>query len=141
MAVDLRKIPSTPGVYKFFNKNEIIYIGKAKNLKKRVSSYFGKSYKDRKTSQIKFLTDKIETFTTKNEVEALLLEQTLIKENKPYKNVTEGIDWYMKHNTISHLPDEFILALVANEFGLSIEDAVEQMEKTINNESGTVDFS
>ena len=83
MAVDLKKVPSTPGVYKFFNKTEIIYIGKAKNLKKRVSSYFGNSYKDRKTSQIKFLTDKVETFTTKNEVEALLLEQTLIKENKP----------------------------------------------------------
>jgi excinuclease ABC subunit C len=87
MAVDLKKVPSTPGVYKFFNKTEIIYIGKAKNLKKRVSSYFGSSYKDRKTSQIKFLTDKIETFTTKNEVEALLLEQTLIKENKPKFNI------------------------------------------------------
>jgi len=87
MAVDLKKVPSTPGVYKFFNKSEIIYIGKAKNLKKRVSSYFGNSYKDRKTSQIKFLTDKVETFTTKNEVEALLLEQTLIKENKPKFNI------------------------------------------------------
>ena len=87
MAVDLKKVPSTPGVYKFFNKNEIIYIGKAKNLKKRVSSYFGNSFKDRKTSQIKFLTDKVETFTTKNEVEALLLEQTLIKENKPKFNI------------------------------------------------------
>jgi excinuclease ABC subunit C len=87
MAVDLKKIPSTPGVYKLFNKTEIIYIGKAKNLKKRVSSYFGNSYKDRKTSQIKFLTDKVETFTTKNEVEALLLEQALIKENKPKFNI------------------------------------------------------
>ena len=87
MAVDLKKVPSTPGVYKFFNKTEIIYIGKAKNLKKRVSSYFGNSYKDRKTSQIRFLTDRIETFTTKNEVEALLLEQTLIKENKPKFNI------------------------------------------------------
>jgi excinuclease ABC subunit C len=87
MAVDLKKVPSTPGVYKFFSKTEIIYIGKAKNLKKRVSSYFGNSHKDRKTSQIKFLTDKIETFTTKNEVEALLLEQTLIKENKPKFNI------------------------------------------------------
>ena len=87
MVVDLKKVPSTPGVYKFFSKTEIIYIGKAKNLKKRVSSYFGNSYKDRKTSQIKFLTDKVETFTTKNEVEALLLEQTLIKENKPKFNI------------------------------------------------------
>ena len=87
MAVDLKQVPSTPGVYKFFNKTEIIYIGKAKNLKKRVSSYFGSAFKDRKTSQIKLLTDSIETFTTKNEVEALLLEQTLIKENKPKFNI------------------------------------------------------
>ena len=87
MSINLKKIPNTPGVYKFFNNHEIIYIGKAKNLKKRVSSYFGKSFKDRKTSQIKFLTDKIETFTTKNEVEALLLEQMLIKENKPKFNI------------------------------------------------------
>ncbi len=87
MAVDLKKVPSTPGVYKFFSKKEIIYIGKAKNLKKRVSSYFGNSLKDRKTSKIKYLTDSIETFSTKNEVEALLLEQTLIKENKPKFNI------------------------------------------------------
>ena len=87
MAVNLKKVPSTPGVYKFFNNNEIIYIGKAKDLKKRVSSYFGNAFKDRKTSQIKFLTDKVETFTTKNEVEALLLEQMLIKENKPKFNI------------------------------------------------------
>ncbi len=87
MAVNLKKLPSTPGVYKFFNNKEIIYIGKAKDLKKRVSSYFGNAFKDRKTSQIKFLTDQIETFTTKNEVEALLLEQMLIKENKPKFNI------------------------------------------------------
>tara|TARA_B100001989_G_scaffold73789_1_gene50442 strand:- start:691 stop:2472 length:1782 start_codon:yes stop_codon:yes gene_type:complete len=87
MSINLKKVPNTPGVYKFFNKKEIIYIGKAKDLRKRVSSYFGKSFKDRKTSQIKFLTDKIETFSTKNEVEALLLEQTLIKENKPKFNI------------------------------------------------------
>ena len=87
MSINLKKVPNTPGVYKFFNKHEIIYIGKAKDLRKRVSSYFGKSFKDRKTSQIKFLTDKVETFTTKNEVEALLLEQTLIKENKPRFNI------------------------------------------------------
>ena len=87
MAVDLKKIPTTPGIYKFFHKSEIIYIGKAINLKKRVSSYFGNSKKDRKTGQIKKLTDQIETFSTKNEVEALLLEQLLIKENKPKFNI------------------------------------------------------
>ena len=87
MTIDLTQVPNTPGIYKFFSKNKIIYIGKAKNLKKRVSSYFGKSYKDRKTQQIKILTDKIETFSTLTEAEALLLEQSLIKENLPRFNI------------------------------------------------------
>jgi len=87
MALNLKQVPNTPGIYKFFSKNKIIYIGKAKNLKKRVSSYFGKSFKDRKTHQIKLLTDKIETFSTTTEAEALLLEQSLIKENLPRFNI------------------------------------------------------
>jgi excinuclease ABC subunit C len=87
MLLDLKQVPDTPGIYKFFSKNKIIYIGKAINLKKRVSSYFGKSFKDRKTQQIKILTDKIETFSTSTEAEALLLEQSLIKENLPRFNI------------------------------------------------------
>ena len=87
MALDLKQVPNTPGIYKFFSKNKIIYIGKAKNLRKRVSSYFGKSFKDRKTQQIKILTDQIETFSTITEAEALLLEQSLIKENLPRFNI------------------------------------------------------
>ena len=96
MALDLKQVPKTPGIYKFFSKNKIIYIGKAKDLKKRVSSYFGKRHKDRKTSQIKFLTDSIETFTTKNEVEALLLEQMLIKENMLGQLSTIQIERHMR---------------------------------------------
>ena len=86
-SLKLEEIPTSPGIYKFFSKNKIIYIGKAKNLKKRVSSYFGQSFKDRKTNQIRILTDRIETFTTVTEVEALLLEQSLIKENLPRFNI------------------------------------------------------
>ena len=87
MTLDLKQVPTTPGIYKFFADNKIIYIGKAINLKKRVSSYFGSSLKDRKTSQIKLLTDRIETFSTQTEAEALLLEQSLIKENLPRFNI------------------------------------------------------
>ena len=85
--LDLKQVPQTPGIYKFFSENKIIYIGKAKNLKKRVSSYFGKALKDRKTAQIRVLTDRIETFSTSTEAEALLLEQSLIKENLPRFNI------------------------------------------------------
>ena len=75
------------------------------------------------------------------EIDPEKLDFVFFKDHKPYKNVTEGIDWYKRHQTISHLPDEFILAIVAKEFDLSKEEAVEQMEKTITNESGTVDLS
>ena len=63
----IKHIPESPGVYKFFSNKELIYIGKAKNLKKRTSSYFGKSLKYRKTNQIRRLTDHIEVFNPATE--------------------------------------------------------------------------
>ena len=70
--LNIKSLPESPGIYKFFSQDKIIYIGKAKNLKQRVSSYFGNSLKDRKTQKIKLLTDRIETFSTSTEAEALL---------------------------------------------------------------------
>jgi excinuclease ABC subunit C len=87
MIKDLKHVPSNPGVYQFFNNKEIIYIGKAKNLNKRVRSYFTKAIKDRKTEQIKKQAIRVETFTTHTETEALILEQQLIKEYKPKFNI------------------------------------------------------
>jgi len=87
MIIDLKHVPTNPGVYQFFNDKEIIYIGKAKNLNKRVRSYFTKAIKDRKTEQIKQQAIRVETFTTHSETEALILEQQLIKEYKPKFNI------------------------------------------------------
>ena len=87
MIADLKHVPTSPGVYQFFNDKEIIYIGKAKNLNKRVRSYFTKAIKDRKTEQIKQQAIRVETFTTHSETEALILEQQLIKEYKPKFNI------------------------------------------------------
>jgi excinuclease ABC subunit C len=87
MIQDLKHVPTNPGVYQFFNDKEIIYIGKAKNLSKRVRSYFTKAIKDRKTEQIKHQAIRVETFTTHSETEALILEQQLIKEYKPKFNI------------------------------------------------------
>jgi len=52
MITDLNHVPTNPGVYQFFNNKEIIYIGKAKNLNKRVRSYFTKAIKDRKLNRL-----------------------------------------------------------------------------------------
>ena len=82
-------IPQKPGVYQFINdKGEIIYIGKAKNLRTRVRSYFQKNkYQTPKNqSMIKRILD-LEWIVVSSEVEALLTEANLIKENKPHYNI------------------------------------------------------
>ena len=83
-----KTIPEEPGVYQFFNKeNIIIYVGKAKNLKKRVSSYFQKNIKSRKTMNLVKNIDKIEYVVVYSESDALLLENSLIKKNQPKYNI------------------------------------------------------
>ena len=84
----LENITSLPGIYKFEDKHSnIIYIGKELNLKKRVTSYFSKSAMSVKTSKLVENVNNIQTIITKNEEEALLLENTLIKEFKPKYNI------------------------------------------------------
>ena len=83
-----KTIPEEPGVYQFFNKeNIIIYVGKAKNLKKRVASYFQKNIKSRKTMNLVKNIYKIEHAVVYSESDALLLENSLIKKNQPKYNI------------------------------------------------------
>ena len=71
-SIILKTIPEDPGVYQFLNENKkIIYVGKAKNLKKRVSSYFQKSIKSRKTLNLVKSTKFIEHVVVKSESDAL----------------------------------------------------------------------
>ena len=86
--IKAKSLPEEPGVYQFFDKdNEIIYIGKAKNLKKRVSSYFTKSHDTNKLKLLVKSIDKIERIIVDTEMDALLLENNLIKKYKPKYNV------------------------------------------------------
>jgi len=84
----LKTLPETPGVYQYFDKDEnILYIGKAKNLKKRVSSYFTKTPESGKTKVlIKKIAD-IKTLVVETEFDALLLENNLIKKYQPKYNI------------------------------------------------------
>ena len=86
---DTNLLPHHPGVYKYFNDSGIlIYVGKAKNLKKRVKSYFtGKRNHSRKTLKLVEEINKIETIITPTEFDALLLENNLIKVNQPKYNI------------------------------------------------------
>ncbi|MEC7864724.1 MAG: excinuclease ABC subunit UvrC [Pseudomonadota bacterium] len=84
----LKNITSRPGIYKFLDsKSKIIYIGKALNLKKRISSYFSNPNSSIKTTKLVQNINDIQTIITKNEEEALILENTLIKESKPKYNI------------------------------------------------------
>lgn len=84
----LKTLPDKPGVYQHLDKDgRILYIGKAKSLKKRVSSYFSKQHTHGRTWVMVQKIADIRTLITENELEALLLENSLIKEHQPRYNV------------------------------------------------------
>ena len=88
LSVQLKTLPSSPGVYQYFDaKGTIIYVGKAKNLKKRVNSYFTKNHDNHKTRILVKNIVTIEHIVVESEMDALLLENNLIKKHKPRYNV------------------------------------------------------
>ena len=86
--INLEDIPKSPGVYLFKNKRgEVLYVGKAKDLRNRLSYYTKSSFLSPKINHLLSLAEKVEYFLTKNEKEALLLEANLIKKFRPKYNV------------------------------------------------------
>ena len=84
----LPAIPKTPGIYQFFDaKENLLYVGKAKNLQKRVASYAKENQLSARIARMVFLAEKIETTQTASEAEALLLEHNLIKKFQPKFNI------------------------------------------------------
>ncbi|MBP9596186.1 MAG: excinuclease ABC subunit UvrC [Fusobacteriaceae bacterium] len=87
MLEKIREFPESPGVYLMKKDNEIIYVGKAKNLKKRVSSYFNREHEDNKTRELVKKVEKIEYIICNSEIDALILENNLIKKHQPKYNI------------------------------------------------------
>ncbi|HEY4539269.1 MAG TPA: excinuclease ABC subunit UvrC [Faecalibacter sp.] len=84
----LASLPETPGVYQYYNKNgDLLYVGKAKNLKRRVNSYFNKTHDSKRLRVLVSNIDNIETINVNSEYDALLLENNLIKEHQPRYNI------------------------------------------------------
>jgi len=84
----IKELPQRPGCYLFKDKTgKVIYIGKAKNIRKRVMSYFGKNHDDTKTLQLVNQISDIRYLITKSEVDALLSESKLIKKHQPKYNL------------------------------------------------------
>ena len=84
----LKRIPEAPGVYQYFDKEgQIIYVGKAKNLHRRVNSYFSKDHQSSKTRQLVAHIADIKYVVVDNEQDAFLLENNLIKQYQPHYNI------------------------------------------------------
>ena len=88
LELQVKTLPNEPGVYQYFDKEDvIIYVGKAKNLKKRVASYFNKNHENGKTRVLVKKIVRIKHIVVNTETDALLLENNLIKKYKPRYNV------------------------------------------------------
>src|SRR3989344_2477786 len=84
----LERLPLSHGCYLFKDKiGKVIYVGKAKQLRKRVSSYFAKKHEDVKTQMLVDEIHDLDFISTNTEVEALILENNLIKKNYPHYNL------------------------------------------------------
>ena len=116
---ELKKLPKKPGVYLMKDKDDkIIYVGKAVNLKNRVSSYFRKTNKTDRILKMVSLIDHFEYIVVANEAEALILECNLIKENRPKYNVLLKDDKtypYIKVDVKSDFPNVIITRRVIND--------------------------
>lgn len=96
-------IPCLPGIYKYFDKNEVlIYVGKAKHLKKRISSYFNKNILNKKTIELVKKICRIEYTIVDNEADAFFLENSLIKEYLPQYNINLKDDKTYPHLVIKN---------------------------------------
>lgn len=84
----IKTLPTHPGIYKYFDdQNELVYVGKAKNIRKRVSSYFTKTFTGYKTHELVKRIDHIEFTIVDSEQDAFLLENSLIKQFQPKFNI------------------------------------------------------
>ena len=116
---ELKKLPKEPGVYLMKDKEDnIIYVGKAVNLKNRVSSYFRKTNKTDRILKMVSLIDHFEYIVVANEAEALILECNLIKKNRPKYNVLLKDDKtypYIKIDVKSDYPNVIITRRLLND--------------------------
>ncbi|MEQ6124922.1 excinuclease ABC subunit UvrC [Pseudotenacibaculum sp. MALMAid0570] len=88
LEVQIKTLPNSPGVYQYYDKDDkILYVGKAKNLKKRVASYFTKNHENAKTRILVKKIASIQHIVVNSETDALLLENNLIKKYQPRYNI------------------------------------------------------
>ncbi|HVZ66779.1 MAG TPA: excinuclease ABC subunit UvrC [Patescibacteria group bacterium] len=105
-----RSLPTKPGVYIFKNEeNKIIYVGKAKDLRKRVYSYFSGKDLETKTMMMVKEIRSLSHIVVDSEIEAFLLEASLIKKNKPYYNIKLADDKFFPYIKIGKTPFPYVV--------------------------------
>lgn len=100
----LESLPHLPGIYKYYDSEKLIYVGKAKDLRKRVASYFRKIPEDQKTRNLVKNIHHIEFTIVDTERDALLLEDSLIKNYQPYYNINRKDDKSYPYIVIKNEP-------------------------------------
>ncbi len=119
LEIKLSNLPELSGCYLFKNdQGQIIYIGKAKSLRKRVRSYFQKTHTDPKTEQLVSQIADLDVLVTNTEIDALILESNLIKEHKPRYNIDLKDDKrfpYIKISIDELYPRLFVVRRMAND--------------------------
>ncbi len=150
----LERLPDAPGIYLMYNeKEELIYVGKAKNLKKRVHSYFRKEKK--RAPKVARMVKEVVSFsyvTVKNELEALVLETNYIKENRPKYNILMRDDkhhLYIKISMNEEYPRVYTARKVLNDGALyfgpktsskSVYDSLKLLRKLFPYRTCTLDI-
>ena len=142
----IKLVPAQPGCYIYYDKaGEIIYVGKAKNLKRRVYSYFHKQHESVKTNVLVSQIEKLEYIITDSEVEALILENNLIKKYEPKYNIRLKDDKtypYIKITTNEMFPRVFITRKHKNDkakYGIKVVKT-EYLGKDSNIEDETIKY-
>jgi len=119
LQVKLSNLPELPGCYLFKSDDgEIIYVGKAKSLKKRVRSYFQKGHPDPKTEQLILQIADLDLLVTNSEIDALILESNLVKEHKPKYNINLKDDKqfpYIKVTTTELYPRLYVVRRIQDD--------------------------
>lgn len=118
LKLQLKTVPTAPGVYRYYDKNgDLLYVGKAKNLKRRVLSYFNKALEGYRRKLMVSKIVRLETTIVNSEYDALLLENNLIKELKPRYNILLKDDKTYPHICIKneHFPRVFLTRNIIND--------------------------
>lgn len=111
---DIGDIPSAPGVYLFYSKGQIVYVGKSKHLKERVRSYFGKIHEREKLYQMMRYVDDLRYIVTDSHLEARLLEYELIRKHTPIYNTRHT---RRRGNAYLYVDEKKLLAIGTSGFG------------------------